>query len=112
MTDDFDPDTWAGNKRVALEQVSGPFCTMQFTVETNGRQGGDWGHGSRLKITLESIASVAMQARVDGQQGDSGFIDKLEILVGGDDELRVFSLALERLAHHLYNLTEVQEKQP
>lgn len=78
-----------------------------ITVEagTTGPQGGDSGHGCRtyLRITNEASTDMSVSTGVgdvdsDGKYShkktDCGQVDQIEIMLGGDAELRTFTSAL------------------
>lgn len=52
---------------------------LKCSVEHNGFQGGDEGHGGYVKITLEDLASTSMH--VNGEEAN-----KVEIMFKGDSE--------------------------
>ncbi len=97
--DPFDTRYWEDDV-VACHSDVVRGCIPRFTFATNGKQGGDWGHGSRLKITIEdTLGDMAMHGRFDG--GPDVDFEKVEILVGGDWELESFAAGLELLAKQL-----------
>jgi hypothetical protein len=60
-------------------------CQATVTVGTTGPKGGDWGHGSRTLLSIQT----------DGFADPGGEPYRLQLLTGGDEELRVLILALE-----------------
>ena len=83
-----------------------------LTVEagTNGKQGGDAGHGCRTYLCIKNDACTYMKCRTsihridvdaDGlchhhdDTTDHGQVDEIEIMLGGDSELDTFIEALE-----------------
>jgi len=68
------------------------FNIFEVEVGTTGFQGGDYGHGGRTYFALYDRASTAIKAMVkESRCGDKG----VEIILGGDSELRTFLAALE-----------------
>ena len=105
-----------------------------LTVEagTNGRQGGDTGHGGRTYLRITNDASTDLNCRTavgrhekdaNGQYHycldttDHGHVDQIEIMLGGDSELDTFIDALEFAADVLRKqrdgqmTTEIPDKQ-
>lgn len=70
---------------------------LKATVATNGFQGGDSGHGSRTYFSLEDLGSTDMDVRVSSC--------KVEIMLGGDTELRTFIEALRWAADTLESMS-------
>ena len=87
--DDFDVRNWDGTVEHGETTLVGA-CVTRFAFATNGMQGGDWGHGSRLMLEIEDEGSTALFTR-EGNR-------KISILVGGDAELLVVAEGLEYLA--------------
>ena len=74
-------------------------CILDASVETNGFCGGYAGHGSRTTVILSDTGSVCGEIVVNDQFRYD--LDKLEISVAGDAELRVLISALEWAAKKL-----------
>ena len=84
----------------AIEDI----CCLTVEVGTNGYQGGDSGHGSRTVLSFTNDVSCDLRALVTRDResdqprehltswGDS--VDKIEIVLGGDQELTNFLEAL------------------
>jgi hypothetical protein len=66
---------------------------LEVEAGTNGYQGGDSGHGSRTYFRLKDVCSsdLTVRALSDKFGNPSG----VEILLGGDTELKTFIEALE-----------------
>lgn len=66
---------------------------LEVEAGTNGFQGGDSGHGSRTYFRLKDICSsdITIRTLTDSFNNPTG----VEILLGGDSELRTFMEALE-----------------
>ncbi|MES1198524.1 MAG: hypothetical protein ABUS48_00900 [Pseudomonadota bacterium] len=80
------------------------YCSIfKVTVETNGYQGGDAGHGGFATVTLKDEGGTSWSAEVDGQRDDDP--KTISIRVGGDSEIRNLILALRFAAHELEVLT-------
>jgi len=59
---------------------------LEYEAGTTGNKGGDWGHGSRVYLRLENVASVDWQIKATK--------DKVEIILGGDFEIASIKDAL------------------
>ena len=70
------------------------------TLEHNGLQGGDAGHGGFVRFTIEDLASTSME--VNGEESE-----KFELLFRGDTERDTFLSALKMVVKEL---EENQEK--
>lgn len=101
-TDDFNPHHW--DEPYETWSVELPrACTTKFSFASTGYRGGDWGHGSRLLIEIEDLASTAMEVRetVCPRGGR-----KISILAGGDHELANMAEGFELLAKRLRAVLE------
>lgn len=67
-------------------------------VATNGYQGGDSGHGSRTYFCLDWDESTDIDVRVSD--------NKIEIMLGGDCELKTFNDALKWSSDTLSSMTQ------
>lgn len=77
-----------GDKKLTYHHKDIVDCNMLgIIVGTNGLQGGDYGHGSRTHFILKNLASTDMIVNATN--------DSIEIVLGGDSELRTFIKALE-----------------
>jgi hypothetical protein len=66
---------------------------FEIEVGTNGYQGGDSGHGSRTYFRVKDICSSDINVKtLTDKFGDTTGV---EVLLGGDSELRTFIEALE-----------------
>ena len=79
----------------------GTFNTLGVTVETNGYQGGDSGHGGRTYICFENLCSTDIDAVVSYGQDTNA---KVEIMLRGDSELDSMIDALRWAADKLEDL--------
>lgn len=68
-------------------------CILGVSVQTNGPQGGDSGHGCRTHLTFHNIASVDMEVDADDQT--------IRLVFGGDCELECLAEALRFAADAL-----------
>jgi hypothetical protein len=68
------------------------------TLEHNGFQGGDAGHGGFVKITFEDLASTYME--VNGKESS-----KFELLFKGDAERTTLLAALKMITKELEDNT-------
>lgn len=84
-------------------------CIAQVEVGTNGYQGGDAGHGCRTYLRLCDIADAYIRVRTNPNEGFKT-VNNVEILMGGDSELKVFYKALKHAVEYLGQYTDgVQE---
>ena len=84
---------------VPVERYDGAF--LDFIYGSNGKHGGDSGHGCRSVIRIESRGA---DLRANGQE-----VDSLEIITGGDGELMDLVYGLQEIVTKLteiYNLTK------
>jgi hypothetical protein len=74
------------------------------TVEHNGYQGGDSGHGGYVKILFEDLASTDMEANMI--KGNFNEPDKIELIFRGSTEratlLAALKMAVKELEEHPY----------
>lgn len=68
-------------------------CCMEAEAGTNGYQGGDWGHGSRVFLRLADLCGTDFCTEYDGNQLDKR-PDEIVIALGGDAELSLIKDAL------------------
>jgi len=71
---------------------------LEVSFKSTGLCGGDWGSGSRHLLTIADLASTGWMVRVTTQNGEEIVVDqpaKVEILFGGDAELRTLLKALK-----------------
>ena len=83
---------------IPVEEYEGAF--LDFIYGSNGKQGGDSGHGCRTIIKIESRGA---DLRANGKE-----IDTLELVTGGDGELMDLVYGLQEVVNKLseiYNLT-------
>jgi hypothetical protein len=73
-------------------------CTLEYEAGTTGAKGGDWGHGSRVYLRLENAASVGWQIKTTK--------DKVEIILGGDEEINAIQNALRFMLRTLEEQTK------
>lgn len=66
---------------------------LTVEVGTNGYQGGDTGHGSRTYIRIQDEGGTDIGARV--LLDSLGYVDGVEIVLGGDAELSTIIEALK-----------------
>jgi hypothetical protein len=66
------------------------------TLEHNGFQGGDAGHGGFVKLVIEDLASTSME--VNGEE-----CQKFELVLRGDTERDTFLSALKMVVKELEN---------
>ena len=64
------------------------------TLEHNGFQGGDAGHGGYVKIIIENLASTCME--LNGQE-----CEKIELVFRGDTERETLLSALNMIVKEL-----------
>lgn len=64
------------------------------TLEHNGFQGGDAGHGGFVRLVIENLSSTHME--VNGQ-----FSDQLELVLRGTTERQTFLSALKMIVEEL-----------
>jgi hypothetical protein len=64
------------------------------TLEHNGFQGGDAGHGGFVKLVIKDLASTCME--VNGQE-----CEKFELVFRGDTERHTFLSALKMVVKEL-----------
>lgn len=86
------------NYEIPIEKYDGAF--LNFTYGSNGKHGGDSGHGCRTIITIESNGA---DLRINGKE-----VNNLEIIAGGDGELMDLVYGLQEIVKKLteiYNLT-------
>lgn len=78
---------------------------LNVTVEHNGFQGGDTGHGGFVKITLEDHGSTDMRCKVksDVEECDYQDVESIELFFGGDTERDTLTEALEIILTELKN---------
>lgn len=72
---------------------------LSVEAGTNGYQGGDTGHGSRTYIRIQNEGGTDIGARV--LLDSLGYVDGVEIVLGGDAELSTMIEALKFAAHVL-----------
>lgn len=83
---------------VPVKRYDGAF--LNFIYGSNGKHGGDSGHGCRSIIRIESQGA---DLRINGKQ-----VDELEIVTGGDGELMDLIYGLQEVINKLteiYHLT-------
>ena len=61
-------------------------CCIQAEAGTNGYQGGDWGHGSRVFLRLEDLAGTCFCNGYDDVELNDR-VGEIVIALGGDSEL-------------------------
>lgn len=66
---------------------------LSVEAGTNGYQGGDTGHGSRTYIRIQNEGGTDLGARV--LLDSLGYVDGVEIVLGGDAELSTMIEALK-----------------
>ncbi len=66
---------------------------LNSTIETNGRQGGDTGHGGYAMLTFKHEGGCSMQIAID--DGIAEDVEELALIFNGDDEIEAFADALE-----------------
>jgi hypothetical protein len=66
-------------------------CIATYEAGTTGPRGGDTGYGARTYLRFQNDASTDFRIYVDGKQIEA---DKLEIILGGDQEINVIRGAL------------------
>jgi len=64
------------------------------TLEHNGFQGGDAGHGGFIRLVIQNLSSTYME--VNGQ-----FSDQLELVLRGTTERQTFLSALKMIVEEL-----------
>jgi hypothetical protein len=72
---------------------------LSVEAGTNGYQGGDTGHGSRTYIRIQNQGGTDLGARV--LLDSLGYVDGVEIVLGGDAELSTIIEALKFATHVL-----------
>jgi hypothetical protein len=84
------------------------------TVEHNGDQGGDSGHGGYVKITFEDLASTDMEATYMPDNRGYGGNGKIELIFRGSTEratlLAALKMAVKELEEHPYLNNEKGEE--
>ena len=97
-----------GRKVVTWERACVDACLLSVEVGTNGFHDGDSGHGSRTYIRLQDQGSTDLRCTTDGQ-GDQDHSDVIEIILGGDAELRTVKEALRWILMILETQSETFE---
>ena len=80
------------NKVISEEFVSANI--VRVTLEHNGLQGGDAGHGGFVKILFEDVASTTME--INGNE-----VSKFELTLRGDTERKTFIDAFKMIVKEL-----------
>ena len=78
---------------------------LEVEAGTNGYQGGDASHGSRVYLRLKDLAGTTFCDRVDGEDLDDQ-PDEIVIALGGDTELSTIKEALRWMISVLEAQTE------
>ena len=95
-----------GWKVVTWERNFVDACLLSVEVGTNGFHDGDSGHGSRTCIRFQDHGSTDL--RCSTNQHDQDHCDSIEIVLGGDAELRSIKEALRWILMVL----EIQSEMP
>ena len=81
-------------------------CNMlHVEAGTNGYQGGDWGHGSRVFLRIEDLGGTDFCNEYDGKPLDDR-LSEIVIAMGGDSELSSIKEALRWMISVLEAQTE------
>jgi hypothetical protein len=80
------------SKKIYQEFISANIIGV--TLEHNGFQGGDAGHGGFVKLVIENLASTCME--VNGEE-----CEKFELVFRGDTERYTFLDALKMVVKEL-----------
>ncbi len=73
-------------------EISG-CCCLEAEAGTNGYQGGDWGHGSRVFLRLADLGGTVFCNGYDNKELDD-CPEEIVIALGGDCELGAIKEAL------------------
>jgi hypothetical protein len=80
---------------------------LDVTVEHNGFQGGDSGHGGFVKITLKDLGSTDMRCKVNKKSFDD--VEEIQLFFGGDSERSTLVEALKIIINELENNTDLRD---
>ena len=80
------------SKKIYQEFISANIIGV--TLEHNGIQGGDSGHGGFVRIKIKNLASTDMS--INGEQ-----VEEFELLIQGDCERETFTKAFFMIAQEL-----------
>lgn len=79
------------------------FSIFEVTVETNGYQGGDAGHGGFLKVDLRDLGATNWECNVDGYFGKEriNLPKSVELIFRGDSEIQNFYESIKHIKEYL-----------
>ena len=78
---------------------------LEVEAGTNGYHGGDSGHGSRTYLRLKNLGGTDIRCNVEADQFGC---DSIEIILGGDAELKTMKEALRWMLTILEAQSEVE----
>lgn len=79
-------------------------CITKYTIQTNGEQGGDAGHGSMTHLTIKDVVGTYMTVQARDLSGETTLdLESQEITIsfGGDAEFRNFCKGIEFINNQL-----------
>lgn len=79
-------------------------CVTKFTIQSNGQQGGDAGHGSMTHLTIKDLAGTYMTVQARDLSGKTALdleTQEITISFGGDAEFRNFCKGIEFINNQL-----------
>lgn len=76
---------------------------LEITVETNGYQGGDGGHGGFLKVEFKNLGATNWECTVDGyfEKERMDIPKSVELIFRGDSEIENFYESIKHIKEYL-----------
>jgi len=101
LTADFDVEVEKlRSAPISISHTEYDLNVLRVSFKSTGARGDNWGGGSRHLLTFENVGSTGWMLRVVDERGDEVVVDQpavVELLFGGDAELRTLIKALKKV---------------